>query len=299
MILPQALRGALGTSLVVLVGSAWAEQEGAAFEAPTDSRAEAALCVPRCLKTDASSLPVLGALGASLRISPEHPGARHVGTRLVPNYVVRWGTLSITNGGALASRAGEPAESGLSAELLSRDRLHLGASLSLDQGRDSSRIERLAGLHDIPSHLRGRLRVGWRLHEHWEASATLRGDLSGRGTGHSIETTLLHQWRPEFLDHTRWGISIGGSAEWLDAEQANALHGVTQEDARRSRYPVYRLDSGIGEWRLFTNWRREMGGNWLAFGHLTVSRLSGSVAGSPLVQKRSGLSLSLGIGKRF
>lgn len=245
------------------------------------------------------SRPALGALGVQMKVGPEYPGARETATKLVPNFVLRWGRLTLSNGGPLASRVGEPTEAGLTADLLSLDRLRVGASLSVDQGRDSDAVAGLRGLHDIPAHLRGRLRAGWQLHPHWEVSATWRTDLSGRGTGNGLDVTLLHEWRPEFLDHTKWRVSMGTSAEWLDATRANLLYGVTAQDAQRSAYAPYRLDGGWAEWRVFTNWRRELGSGWLAYGSLTASSLTGQAAQGPLTQRREGLALGMGVGRRF
>lgn len=243
--------------------------------------------------------PILGALGLSVRMSPEHPGAVQASTSLVPNFVLRWGRITVSNGGPLASRFGEPAESGLGADLLDADRLRVAVSLSQDQGRDSADIERLRGLHDIPSHLRGRLRVGWRLHHQWELMGVWRADLSGAGTGSSTDLTLLHDWRPTFIDHRHSRISVGATLELLDARRANVIHGVTQEDARRSPLPAYRLGAGPSEWRVFSNAQRDLGDGWVAYGGLGLAQLIGDARRSPIVVRSQGWSANLGVGRRF
>lgn len=268
-------------------GMAGAAVDGAAADTPPEQ------------VTAATAGPSLRALGVLTRVGPETSGAQAVSVSATPNFVLRWGRLSVTNGGPLASRAGEPAEAGLSADLLSRDRWRVSASLSVDQGRNSDDIDRLRGLHDIPSHLRGRLRAGWRLHDQWELSSTWRTDVSGRGTGQAVDLTLLHEWRPEFLDHTRWRVSVGASVDWLDATRANLVYGVTAQDEQRSTFAAYRLDPGISEWRVFTHWRRELDHRWVVYGSLTASELAGQAARSPIVQQRGGLGLSLGLGRRF
>lgn len=249
--------------------------------------------------TGPDAWPVLGALGGAVRIAPEHPGAVRTSTGVTPNFVLRWGRVTVSNGGPLASRFGEPVEAGLGADLLDVDHLRISASLSVDQGRRSGDVARLVGVHDIPSHLRGRLRVGWRLHSRWEAMAVWRTDLSGRGTGNSADLTLLHDWRPEFIDHRRWRISLGATVEVLDARRANLIHGITEEDAQRSRLPAYRLGAGTSEWRLFTNGQRELGDGWVAYGSMGFSRLVGEAAGSPIVLRPHGVSASVGLGRRF
>lgn len=241
----------------------------------------------------------LGALGVSVSRRPEFAGGDRVSWSFTPNFVLHGGRLTLSNGGPLASRAGEPAEAGLAADLFSRDRLSLRASLNFEPGRKSGDIGRLAGLHDIPAHLRGRVLVAWRLHPQWELMGVWRGDLTDRGTGTSAEAVLLHEWRPEFLAHGRWRVSAGVAAQWRDARQANQLHGVTQEDASRSAFPVYRLNAGITDARAFANWRRELDGQWVVYGTVAYEALLREAAHSPIVQQPRAISMGMGLGRRF
>jgi outer membrane scaffolding protein for murein synthesis (MipA/OmpV family) len=241
----------------------------------------------------------LGALGLSASWRPEFAGAARSTWGYTPNLMLQWGRLTLSNGGTLASRAGEPTEAGLAADLFSRDRLSLRAAVNLEQGRKSQEIERLRGLHDIPAHLRGRVQATWRLHPRWELIGVWRGDLTDRGTGTGAEVVILHEWRPEFLDQRRWRISGGVAAQWRDARQANLLHGVTDEDAARTAFAAYRLKAGFTDARAFANWRRELDGPWVAYGALTYESLLNEAAISPIVQRPRALSLSIGLGRRF
>lgn len=213
--------------------------------------------------------------------------------------MLHWGRLTLSNGGTLASRAGEPAEAGLTADLFSRNRLSLRAAVNMEQGRNSSDIERLRGLHDIPAHLRGRVQAAWRVHPQWEVMGVWRGDLTDRGTGSSAEAVLLHDWRPEFLDRRRWRVSGGMAVQWRDARQANLFHGVTDEDAARSAFPAYRLNAGFTDARLFANWRRDLEGPWVAYGAFGYEALMREAARSPIVQRPRAFTFSLGVGRRF
>lgn len=243
--------------------------------------------------------PVLGALGGSLRVGPSYAGSGEVNSSVVPQFVIRWNRLTLSNGGPLSSRAGELVEGGVSAQILEQDRLHISASLRVDQGRRSDRLERLNGVHDIPVHLRGQLRAGWRAHRQWEWAVTWRGDLSGRAPGHGVDVSVLHEWRPEFLDHTRWRVSLGVAAGWLDGNATRLQYGVTPEDARRSGLPLYEPGSGLSQWVAFTQWRREIEGNWVAYGGVSATHLVGPAALSPITTQRGGVSMSVGLGRRF
>jgi len=241
----------------------------------------------------------LGALGLSASWRPEFAGAARSTWAFTPNLMLQWGRLSLSNGGTLASRAGEPTEAGLAADLLSQDRLSLRAAVNVEQGRKSQEIERLRGLHDIPAHLRGRVQAAWRLHPRWDLVGVWRGDLTDRGTGSSAEVVIVHEWRPEFLDHRRWRISGGLAAQWRDARQANLHHGVTDEDALRTAFAAYRLGAGFTDARAFANWRRELDGSWVAYGALAYEALLHEAARSPIVQQPRAFSLSVGLGRRF
>lgn len=243
--------------------------------------------------------PRLLALGASLHQRPSYPGSADSKGSLVPNLVLRWGRLTLSNDGPLASRSGEPTESGLSADVLSRGRLSMKLALQFNQGRTSSDVHGLEGLHNIPAHWRGRLQMAWRVDPQWEVITAWRADVSGRGSGSSLETIVLHDWRPGFMDQRRWRVSAGLAAVWLDSAQANMLHGVSLEDAARTRYSAYRLESGWSEVRALANWRRDWGRGWVAYGGVSAASLVRQAARSPIVQQPRFLSLSIGVGRRF
>lgn len=279
----------MGIGVAALVMTAPAHAEAAAPPGPVAAPGPAAS--PAWFR--------VGAIGLSSSWRPSYPGASGAAWSATPNVVLHWGRLTLSNGGTLASRAGEPTEAGLTADVFSMDRLTLRAAVALEQGRRSDGIAGLKGLHDIPAHPRGRLQAAWRLHPQWELIGVWRGDLSDRGTGSSAEAVVLHEWRPEFLDRKRWRISGGAAAQWRDARQANLIHGVSDEDAARSAYPAYRLDAGWTDARLFANWRRDFDGPWVAYGALTWEALVREAAHSPIVQKPRAFTLSVGLGRRF
>lgn len=246
-----------------------------------------------------ASTPTLGALGGSLSVRPTYSGSDVYGASPALNFVLRWGRFTVSNGGTLASRAGEPVDSGVSAELYRHDRLQLGASLRWDAGRRSQDDDRLRGVHDVPAHLRGRLYASWRLHPQWELNASWRPDVSGRGTGSSVDFTVLHQWKPEFLDHRLWRVSAGVSVEALDARRSELLFGISPEDASRTAYSAFAAKPGFSQARGFLNWRRELPPSWVAYGGFNLETLVGSAAESPLTIRRTAPSLSAGLGYRF
>jgi outer membrane scaffolding protein for murein synthesis (MipA/OmpV family) len=241
----------------------------------------------------------LGALGLSMSTRPAFAGAAQTVRGFTPQFLVQRGRFSLSNGGPLASRAGEPAEGGLAADVLAQDRLSLRASLLVDAGRKSADTAHLRGLHDIPAHLRGRVHLAWRLAPRWELIGVWQGDLSRRGTGNSAEAVVLHEWRPAFLDGRGWQVSAGVAAQWRDARQANLVHGVSESDARQTPFAPYQLEAGLTSARVFAHARRELGGPWVAYGSAVHEALLDQAARSPITQRTHGFSLSLGLGRRF
>lgn len=241
----------------------------------------------------------LGALGLSMSVHPAYPGAASMVRSFKPQFLVQRGRFSLSNGGPLASRAGEPAEGGLAADVLAQDRLSLRASVRVDAGRKSADVAHLRGLHDIPAHVRGRMQLAWRLAPRWELIGVWQGDLSLRGTGNSAEGVVLHEWRPAFLDGRGWQVSAGVAAQWRDAREANLVHGVSESDARQTSFAPYRLQAGFTSARVFAHARRELGGSWVAYGSAVHEALLDQAARSPITQRPHAWSLSLGLGKRF
>lgn len=241
----------------------------------------------------------LGALGLSVSARPAYPGAASTVRSFTPQFLVQRGRFSLSNGGPLASRAGEPAEGGLAADVLAQDRFSLRASVLVDAGRKSADVAHLRGLHDIPAHVRGRMQLAWRLAPRWELMGVWQGDLSLRGTGNSAEAVVLHEWRPAFLDGQGWQTSAGVAAQWRDARQANLVHGVSESDARQTSFAPYRLQAGFTSARVFAHARRELGGAWVAYGSAVHEALLDQAARSPITQRPHAWSLSLGLGKRF
>ena len=162
----------IGVGVAALVMTAPAHAEDAAPPGPVAAPGPAAS--PAWFR--------VGAIGLSSSWRPSYPGASGAAWSATPNVVLHWGRLTLSNGGTLASRAGEPTEAGLTADLFSMDRLTLRAAVALEQGRRSDGIAGPKGLHDIPAHPRGRLQAAWRLHPQWELIGLWRCDLSGRGT---------------------------------------------------------------------------------------------------------------------
>ncbi len=296
---PYPLRGLTAFLIGILAGACSASEPASSVSPPTASPITASPITASPITASPSPWPRLTALGVSVSHRPTYSGSADSKWGLTPQFVLKWGRLTLSNGSTLASQAGEPAESGLSAELFSRDRLSLRAALRLDEGRDSSGTARLRGVHDVPAHVRGRVQVGWRLHPQWELLGVWRSDVSGRGTGHSTEAVLLHEWRPEFLDHRRWRVSAGVATQWRNATQSRLLYGITPEDAQRTAYPVFEPTGGFSDARLFANWRRQIDTHWVAYGGMTAETLVRQVARSPLVDRPHSFTVSMGVGRRF
>jgi outer membrane scaffolding protein for murein synthesis (MipA/OmpV family) len=75
--------------------------------------------------------------------------------------------------------------------------------------------------------------------------------------------------------------------------------GVSPEQAARTGYPVYTPPFGLRDLSLAASLHSELGPHWVALGGLTVTRLLGPAADSPLVRKPSSLRVTAGLAYRF
>ena len=244
--------------------------------------------------------PALEGVGLSLGYRPTYAGSDRHRWGLVPIAVVKWGRIRIANGGTWGDRASEGPVSGLTAELWQGRRWNLSLNLGYDRGRRSADDPMLRGLHDVPAHVRGRLRAGWTLAPGWDASIMHRFDLSGEGTGTSTDVGVSREWRLQLQDTGRpWVLSTGAHAEWMDARRAGLLFAVSPEESARTGLRAHSVREGWAALRWSLGVRHQLTEHWGLSSSVGLHRWLGDVARSPLVLTTTGWSLNFSLGRRF
>ena len=101
----------------------------------------------------------------------------------------------------------------------------------------------------------------------------------------------------DFAPYHQFTVSIGASL----ANQAynQAYFGVTRAESLRSLNRRYSASAGIKDVHAELHWNWSLSSSWLLTSALNVSRLSGSAATSPLVEKATGVTFSSALAYRF
>lgn len=262
-------------------------------------RAEAADTAPRAIPPTSEEGDGLGGLGLALVSAPSYPGSdeRTIKPRL--SYVLRWGRVSLSSGGVLASRRGEETTSGLAADIARGERWRASLGLRYESGRSADDHPRLAGVHEIDGHVRVRMLLGWRPWPGWELSVSPSVDASGAGTGSLVDLSLVHQWRNTTLVPRTLHLAVGAGASWGNAQYQRQHFGIDASDVAGSGYSLYEPGAGWRDVRLFLNGRVDLDRHWLVYGGAGLSHLMSGPQGSPLVVRPDAWSASIGLGRRF
>ena len=258
----------------------------------------AAACAGPTLAADAVA-PVdhgwEGALGLMLSNAPEYQGAQDRVTKAVPGFFVRWGRVTVTNASGFVTRHSDDVERGLGIDLSRSERVKLKLAARFDAGRSENDSPALAGLGDIDMTVRARINGSWQVDEHWKFNASWSVDAFGRGGGNLGDVGVQYDLRltPSTTATFSTLLTVAGD------RYLQTYFGISPEQAARTAYPVYTPPFGLRDISLVASLHSELGPRWVMLGGLTVTRLLGPAADSPLVKKPSSLRLSGGLAYRF
>jgi len=176
--------------------------------------------------------------------------------------------------------------------------LDIGASGAF--GFKSSTVEARRGMPDIGTLVEFGPRLKWHLgagpgNTRLRAEFPVRGvfdlndGLSRKGTAFEPEL-ILERKTPD-----GWSYSTGIGALWGDRRLADTFYGVAPGYAITGR-PAYVAQSGLVAWRLSASLSRNLTPDLRLFGFARVDSIAGAAnASSPLVQRKAGTSVGLGI----
>lgn len=261
---------------------------GAAFAAGAQDAA------PSGDSADATAAKFEGALAVIAAYGPEIPGADRSAWSAKPAFYLRWGRLSVSNGG-VAPRRGDDVVRGIGLDLVDRPRQRITLGLRYDGGRGEEASERLRGLGDVPATLRLRMAGTWELHRDWRVQASWTVDALGRGGGNLGDVRLVHDrtLAPQVTLSASAALTLAGQ-RYLQTHW-----GVSAEQAVSSGYAAHAPRSGVRDLTLALGLRSELHRHWAVLGGVVMTRLIGPAADSPIVQRPSALSASAGVVRRF
>ena len=228
-------------------------------------------------------------LGAAIVRVPEYPGSAAQKTRLAPILSVTLGRFFIgpvPGGGAL----------GIGATLYQNDGLRLGAAISADIGklRKESDDVRLAGLGDIERSQRAHLFASYS----W-ARYTLRAGVAADIGGKNLGALATVEAEALFHPAERWSLVVGTGLTWADQRYMQTVFGIDAQQSARSGRPLYEPGAGMSQVRLATTLSYRLDAQWSVGARLSLGRLLGDAAHSPLIEQRAQSSGALFTSYRF
>lgn len=236
-----------------------------------------------------------GALGAVLSHENEYVGSDLHRTKLAPAFYVRWRRVSISHASGFITRRQEDLPRGLGIELVQRPTFRFNLGLRVDNGRQSSDSNQLAGIEDVRRTVRLRSGATWQIDERWRSTAGWTVDLFGRGGGSTLDFGAIHEMR--VAPRTFW--SVGASLTWGNGQYMRSYHGVSAAASAINGLPVYQPGSGLRDTTFTTALRTEYDRNWSGYVGGGLAHLLGPAADSPLTRSRQQWWLSTGLARRF
>lgn len=258
---------------------------------PADEGAPAASPAP-----SQSERPFNYVLGVAYGASPEYAGSDSYRSRLRPVLLLSYGRFRISSsrGNSIMNHGLDDRGSGASATLVERERYHLSASLRIDNGRSSSDDPLLQGLPEVRSTLRGRVSTGYALNEHWSFGAGVSQDLLGRSGGAQLNTSVRYAF--DLTPQTRVGMGVG--AAFGDGTYMRSHFGVPASAAGTSPLPTFVPGAGLYSVDAGVDVMTALNRHWVVFGNAAVSQLRGDARRSPLTQRATAYSVTVGLAYR-
>jgi MipA family protein len=229
--------------------------------------------------------------GAGLVHGPKYPGADTYRSRALPIIGATYGPFFF---------GGDPGAGGIPGVGVSlvRDsawRVGVGLAPGLGRARRESDHPDLAGMGDIERATRATFSAAyaWR---RW-LSATLRAatDIEGKNQGTLVGFDITARWRGT----ERVFMTAGPGVVWADEDYAMTFFGVTPEQAARSTLPAYQAGSGWNAVRFGVGAGYRIDARWTLGSRVSISRIVGDAADSPITRDRTPYGAALFATYRF
>ena len=236
-----------------------------------------------------------GAIGLLAGYGPDYPGAAASHASAAPGFFFRYRRVTVTNASGFVTSRSDDVVRGLGLDLLRSDTRRINFALRIDNGRQESASQALAGMGDIARTLRLRVAGTWQLGDGWRAGSSWNIDALGKGGGQFGDLSFARERRLSPAATWTWGGSLNaGNTRYM-----RSYFGVSDEQSIRSGYPVYAPSAGLRDGALFASWQTDLGARWVLLAGANVSHLLGPALDSPLAVKPSGWGLNGGAAWRF
>ncbi len=231
-------------------------------------------------------------------VSPTYSGSDETGYALAPAARIVWRGYSISTSSVsrASTEAGtRSAETGVTGPLYRRHEFAFGFGASINRGRDIGEEDRERGLKDLPGTLIGRMRMRYYINPDLVITATLVGDLLGR-QGH-LELPIGLGWRHSLRDGLLFQADVGMT--FVNAKGMSNNYGIGPEEQAASGLPLYEPGAGLREVAGSVGLVGEPSEHWVWLARMSLVKLVGPAAASPIVKKTFQPALLVGFAYRF
>ena len=238
-------------------------------------------------------------IGMQGSVSPTYSGSDETGYAIAPAARIVWRGYSISTSSVAraSSNAGSnrSAETGLTGPLYRTHEFAFGFGASINRGRDIGEEDARKGLKPLRGTLIGRMRTRYYFNPDLVLTAMVVGDLLGRQGGLELPIGLAWRYpiRPGLLFHTDVGMTFA------NAKSMNNNYGIGPAQQAASGLPLYRPASGLREVSGSIGLVGEPSEHWVWVARLSLVKLMGPAADSPIVKQTFQPALLVGFAYRF
>jgi outer membrane protein len=238
-------------------------------------------------------------LGMAGSVSPTYSGSDKTGYAIAPAARIVWRGYSIsTSSVARASSAAgssRSSETGLTGPLYRTHEFAFGFGASINRGRSVSEEDAALGLKKLRGTLIGRMRMRYYFNPDLVLTATLVGDVLGRQGG--LELPIGLSWR-HLLRHGLL-FSADTGVTFADTKSMNNNYGIGPAEQAASGLRLYSPGSGIREVAGSIGVVGEPSEHWVWVARLSLVKLVGPAARSPIVRQSFQPAVLVGFAYRF
>jgi outer membrane scaffolding protein for murein synthesis (MipA/OmpV family) len=232
-------------------------------------------------------------------ISPTYSGSDQRGYAIAPAARIVWRGYSISTSSVARASASagsnRSAETGLTGPLYRTNEFAFGFGASINRGRDISEEDARLGLKPLRGTLIGRMRMRYYFNPDVVLTAMVVGDLLGRQKG--VELPVGLSWRrslqPGLLLSTDIGLTMA------NVRSMDNNYGIGPREQAASGLPIYRPHAGIREVSGSIGLVGEPTEHWVWVARLSLVKLMGPAADSPIVKQTFQPALLVGFAYRF
>ncbi|WP_420475469.1 MipA/OmpV family protein [Noviherbaspirillum sp. ST9] len=242
-------------------------------------------------------------IGLGAANAPRYKGADERETRPAALLQVQWSNGFFVSGLSMGMHLTE--EPGV----------EFGPLLAIEPGRSANGRQKLSGIGGIdmagastalapPSvrvlrftDIRSTPGAGAFYHYYLDESLRLTGNFL-YGIGESHKGLLLNLGvQKSFAPATHHRLSLSANMTWANRRYTQEWFGV--DPVASGSNVSYSASSGVRDVQLTLNWNWELSNLWLLTSQVSATRLMGSAADSPYVERRNGMGVRTGLAYRF